>query len=444
MVKHLNFQPTLEQVTTLNTLEKFVSEESLSDIFILRGSAGTGKTSLIKALTGHLKENKIEFYIAAPTGRAAKVISSKTERIAKTLHSLIYTPEKTDSGQVRLLRKSNSKSSFTIFIVDEASMISDRINNSDNFFTGKPLLSDFIDFVKQGNKKNKILFIGDIYQLPPVMDIESPALSDEYLRNKLNLNVIVSELTEVKRQGSGSYILENATNLRNCMIERKVFSNLNCKSESNYSKALLRYLNTFDNTQLDKVIFIALTNRDVNYFNNAIRDRLFGSYSKPELGIGDVVTLHNNWVSPTRMIMKGDYGIIKSINLAKIEKCAELRFAEATVEFSEANNNRFCINTLVLLDTLNSNDGNISAEKEKELFAEVMRHNGTFRNSKMPWDDKYIGAMRLRFGYASTCHKAQGGEWDQVILHPFYDKKDYRWLYTAVTRARHELYSYAA
>ncbi|MCG3166435.1 MAG: ATP-dependent RecD-like DNA helicase [Bacteroidia bacterium] len=444
MKKHLTFQPTTEQVNALNEIEKFVSPENKQDVFILRGSAGTGKTSLIKALACHLKENEMKFFIAAPTGRAAKVISAKTERYSQTVHSMIYTPEQITDGIIRLKRKINSNNEYTLFIIDESSMISDRVNQSENFKTGKPLLSDFIDYVKQGNPTNKILFIGDVFQLPPVLSNESPALSPLYIQHHFKLNVKMIELTEVKRQNNDSYILNNATLLRNCMNEGKLFSGLKCKSEMNFTAALKRFLNTFDNAQLDKVIFIAYSNKDVNFFNNAVRDRLFGQFAKPELANGDVITLHANWAGNNRMIMKGDYGIVKSVNLSKISKVADLRFAQAQIEFTEADGKKFCVTTQVLLDTLGSQDGNINFEKEKALFAEAMKHNPVFRASKMPWDDQYVGAMRLRFGYATTCHKAQGGEWDNVILHQYYDRKDYRWLYTAITRARHELYSYAA
>lgn len=444
MTKHLGFQPTTEQADALAQLEKFVVEGNNEEVFILRGSAGTGKTSLVKALTEYLSESNIKFFIAAPTGRAAKVISSKTDRTARTLHSLIYTPEQMDNGGVRLKRKVNTNESFMVYIVDEASMVSDSVNQSDNFLVTKPLLSDFIDFVKQGNKQNKILFIGDVYQLPPVMSQDSPALSVNYLQKKFGLQVKMAELKEVKRQDADSYILENATLLRNCLIEGKKFPGLKCKQEKNFTYALHSFLGMFDNTQLEKVIFLALSNRDVNFFNNAVRDRLYGRDTKPELAEGDVVSLHTNWVGSGRMIMKGDSGIVKSVDMGSIDTFAELRFANAQVEFSDSVGEKFNIKTAIMLGTLSSQDGNIESEKETALFAEVMRHNATFRESKMPWDDKYIGAMRLRYGYASTCHKAQGGEWDNVIIHPFHDKNDYRWLYTAVTRARQELYSYAA
>ena len=441
---YLKFSPTKDQLNALKLLDQFVQEDNVNDIFILQGSAGTGKTSLIKAVTEKLGEDNVTFFLAAPTGRAAKVISSKTDRAARTIHSLIYSPERTENGSIKLKRKANATNDFTIYIIDESSMISDEMGTSDNFITSNPLLTDIIDFVKQGNSRNKIVFLGDSYQLPPVRSEFSPALSRHYIESKFSLRVMNVELTEVKRQESESYILTNATQLRNCMVEKKQFPNLNYKIEKCFTHALHRFLQMLDPMQLDKVVFLAFTNKDVNFFNNAVRDRLFGNTQKQIIEVGDVVTLHTNWVAKGRIIMKGDIGTIKSIDYSSITSFADLRFINAEVEFTEPDNRKYLVSTSVMLDVFNLSDGNIDYEKEKYLYAEGMKNNPAFRESQMSWDDKYIGSMRLRYGYASTCHKAQGGEWDTVILHPYYQKTDYRWLYTAVTRAKQDLYSYAA
>ncbi len=438
----LTIEPTSEQIKALDLTQDFFKENQQDDFLIIRGSAGTGKSTLVKAITDYLTSNETKFVLAAPTGKAAKVIQKKTGFGAKTIHSLIYTPEPLKLGcGVKMVRKPNQSQDHTVFIIDEASMISDVLMSNENFIASKPLLSDLIDYIKQGNKSNQVIFIGDIYQLPPVGSQDSPALSPNYLQNKKGLKGSMVELTEVKRQDKDSYILKNATMLRQCIEKGIAFPGIDCKMLSKSTTALYKYMELYESEILSKVTVLAWTNRDVNWFNNSIRDRL-GFNPKP-LAVGHQITLHANWFGNGRMIMKGDSGIIRGLD-DRIETYAGLYFVNAIIEFSDSLGERFKVTTKVMLNILVSPDGEIGFEKENALFAEVMKHNEVFRESRMPSDDKYIGAMRLRYGYAITCHKAQGGEWDNVILHPFVPKNDYRWQYTAITRAAKELYSFAA
>lgn len=438
----LTVEPTSEQIKALDLSQEFINQNQQDDFLIIRGSAGTGKSTLVKAITDYLTSKEQKFVLAAPTGKAAKVIQKKTGFAARTIHSLIYTPEPLKHGcGVKMVRKPNQSKDKTIFIVDEASMISDVLASNENFVASKPLLTDLLDFIKQGNNENQVIFIGDIYQLPPVGSKESPALSPNYLISKKGLKGTMVELTEVKRQDKDSYILKNATLLRQCMELGIPFNGITCKMLSKSTSALYKYMELYEPELFNKVTVLAWTNRDVNWFNNAIRDRL-GFNPKP-LVSGDQIQLHQNWLGNGRMIMKGDTGIIRDID-DRVENYAGLRFANANLEFADGIGEKFNVVTKVLLDVVTSADGEIGHEKENALFAEVMKHNATFRESRMPSDDKYIGAMRLRYGYATTCHKAQGGEWDNVILHPYIPRNDYRWQYTAITRAAKELYSFAA
>lgn len=438
----LKVEPTSEQMEALDLSQEFINQNHQDDFLIIRGSAGTGKSTLIKAITDYLTSKEEKFVLGAPTGKAAKVIQKKTGFTARTIHSLIYTPEPLKHGcGVKMVRKPNQLKDKTIFIIDEASMISDVLASNENFVATKPLLTDLLDYIKQGNKENQVIFIGDIYQLPPVGSKESPALSPNYLISKKGLKGTMVELTEVKRQDKDSYILKNATLLRQCMEHGTPFSGINCKMLSKSTTALYKYMELYEAEQFNKVTVLAWTNRDVNWFNNAIRDRL--GFNPEPLVAGDQIQLHQNWMGNGRMIMKGDTGIIRNID-NKVESYAGLRFSNADLEFVDGVGEKFNVNTKVLLDVVTSADGEIGYEKENALFAEVMRHNATFRENRMPSDDKYIGAIRLRYGYAITCHKAQGGEWDNVILHPYIPRNDYRWQYTAITRAAMELYSFAA
>jgi exodeoxyribonuclease-5 len=438
----LTVEPTSEQIKALDLSQEFINQNQPDDFLVIRGSAGTGKSTMVKAITDYLTTKERKFVLAAPTAKAAKVIQGKTGFTAKTIHSLIYTPEPLKFGcGVKMVRKTNQSREKTIFIIDEASMISDVLSNKENFVASKPLLSDLVDYIKQGNKENQVIFIGDIYQLTPIGSNESPALSPKYLVSKMGLKGTMVELTEVKRQDKDSYILKNATLLRQC-IERGIpFSGISCKMLSKSTNALYKYMDLYEAEQFDKVTVLAWTNRDVNWFNNAIRNML--GFNNEPLAIGDQIQLHQSWIGNGRMIMKGDTGIIRDID-DRLERYAGLHFANAELEFVDGVGEKLNVTTKVLLDVVTSKDGEIGHEKENSLFAEVMRQNAIFRESRMPSDDKYIGAMRLRYGYATTCHKAQGSEWENVILHPYIPRDDYRWQYTAITRAAKNLYSFAA
>jgi len=437
----LDFEPNVQQKDALQQITDFIKSDN--DVFILKGSAGTGKTSIIKVITNYLTNHHINQRIAAPTGRAAMIIGSKTKCSSKTMHSQIYTPEKIkNGGGIRLIRKTNQEKAITIFLVDEASMVSNIITKSENFFVSKPLLEDYIDYVKQGNKYNKIIFIGDKFQLPPVNETFSPALNPKFLSNHFGLKCVEYELTQVMRQDEESVILRTATFIRDLL--EKGISNypISIEREKYPSNALNRYLAEFDINDINKVIAICHSNRDVNYWNNLIRQQL--GLSSSILANNDIIVTQNTWLNNSGdWVYKGEYGKVIEIDTL-IEKYAGLNFVDAKIEYATSKGESKIILTKVLLDSLFTRYGILDEEKEKRLFAEVMKHNPRFRISQNNADDKYLGAIRLKHGYATTCHKAQGGEWDSVLIHPWTIGKDLKWTYTAITRAKKEVYSYAA
>ncbi len=322
-------------------------------------------------------------------------------------------------------------------------MISDTLTKNENFFVKKPLLTDYLDYVKQGNSRNKVLLIGDIYQLPPVTpgsDIAfSPALHPDYLSGKLGLTGDMFALTQVMRQTQGSKVLELATAIRDTMTKGGSTVSKTLPMVANATQAIHLYLSLYEEGVLDKTTIICWTNKDVNWWNNTLRQRLGYTGS---ISAGDIVTTQANWFSTSEWIFKGDTGVIKLLD-SKIETYADLHFVDAEIEFGGEAGGKMTIKTKVLVECLSSETGELSLDQHNKLYHYVMRDNEPFRKSQKPSDDPYIGAMRLKHGYATTCHKAQGGEWDNVILHP-YQPKDLRWLYTAVTRARNEAYSWAA
>lgn len=434
------FCPTPEQAKVLEQLLRFVAPAATDDFFILRGAAGTGKTTLVRALVEHLRRKEIPFHIAAPTARAAKVIGGKTGETARTLHSLIYKPERLpDSPVIRLRRKNNLLTERAIYIVDEASMIADRVAESNAFISEGSLLRDFIDFVRQGHPQNRVLFIGDAYQLPPVGSDSSPALQAGYLRRKLDLRGQEAELTEVLRQEEGSRILRNARLLREAIEREAPMPALDCRELPDAYAAADLFVEQFDSGHLDRIAFIAYTNRDVDFLNRQVRERL--GLAGNLLSVGDMVLLEASWMDREQILYRGETGIVQSVSPG-VEAFAELQFATAEVLFPGVGDKGLTLQAKVLLETLNHPNGRLHPKDEKRLYSETMKRNRRFRNSQHLADAPFLGALRLRHAFAVTGHKAQGGEWNTVLLHPYCRPDALQWRYTAVTRARQKLYSW--
>ena len=436
----VGFKLNNQQLEAVDLLSEFVKKNNANDVFILRGSAGTGKTSLIKIITKQILNSKDTcLKICTPTHRASSIISKKTNYVVKTIHGEIYIPNKLDCGGVEMIKKDNAINKYSVFIIDESSMISNRLNKSENFVVDKPLLEELIDYVKQGNPKNKLIFIGDRFQLPPINESFSPALNKEFLEKKFTLKTIEFELTDVMRQASESKVLSLATDVRNQMIDNKYQCYVNI--DKYYSGvALNEYIKKYNPDKIDSVIMICGANKNVDTWNNIIRKKL--GFNDKYLNVGEYIVVQDNWLDKMgNTVLKGEFGKVTSIG--KKTKYANLNFVDVELDFSTHDRERK-FSTKILLESIHTRYGRLDVKLENNLYASVKKHNAKYRISERKSDDVYLGSMRVRHGYAITCHKSQGGEWDNVFIHPWRIGNDLPWTYTALTRARNYVFSYAA
>ena len=446
--KVLGFKPNEDQGRLINSISNFSNIDSESDVFIMSGAAGTGKTSVTKAIIKILLDRKINIRICAPTNRAAKVINAKTGFSARSIHSEIYTPEDLENGSVKFNRKENDSNVYTIYIIDEASMISDKLSAGGGYLQDKSLLTELVDYIKQGNPKNKILFIGDKYQLPPINESFSPALDKDYLIKKFNLKCEFGELYRVMRQSNDSEVLLLANSVRkNIDLGFNGLMSLSIDRERYVSGGVSKYMNYYDKNNLDSVVVICAANRIVNEMNQRIRRRL--SYDSKSLVEGDVVVIQKNRRDKNgNYLHKGDFGRVLSVDYNP-QNYAGLNFVNAEILFHKHDGSENVVCGKVILDSLETTYGIFGAETEIGLIASAMKHNKIYRESKKSYDDEYVNAFRLRHGYAITCHQSQGGEWDHVFVHPWNNEligaglgADLPWTYTALTRARNSVFSY--
>ncbi|MBO0932553.1 ATP-dependent DNA helicase [Fibrella aquatilis] len=435
----LPFAPTTEQAQFLFEIEEFM--ESDEDFFMLRGSAGTGKTSIAKAVVDHLTEQQIPCFLSAPTTRAARIIGRKTEREARTLHSRIYLIEPLEDGRVKTSLKVNDDTLPTLYIVDESSMISDRVTDDDKFIASRGLLYNFLHYVKNGNKRSKVLFIGDVYQLPPVgyeAGQTPPALSESYLRGVFGLSGRVVELTDVKRQAEGSSILRSATSLRDAMRFGRSWQ---IESEHFWGPkgAVDGYLRAFNPRRLDSVVYIAHYHKSLTRFNTDVRQQLGRTDT---LAVGDVIVFHQNFVGTDYTAFNGDFGTVVEL-VSGVERFGGLHFQQVMVELTDERGQLQRVAGKVCLEFTQAEKPELMREQENVLYSEVMRTDKAFRESKYRQNylNPYLGAMRLRYGYGITSYKAQGSEFDTVLLNTWAreGKTNLNYLYTGVTRARERL-----
>lgn len=424
------------QAKAYHKATELLASTSEDRFLVIKGSAGTGKTTLVKAICDYAKDKNYKLALSAPTGKAAKVLGGKTQQEAKTIHSMIYNLEDMqETGSIKMRLKEVSKEAATLYIVDEASMISDQLNDNERFILSNSLLNDLLAFVFAGHPANRIIFVGDSYQLPPVKSNESPALSAHFLREIKMLNGKSVEMHEVVRQQSDSYILKSAVEIREALLNDERYGYPHWKMLRNRGEAISLYLDHYRQGEFGKVAFVAFTNQSVNELNAIVRDKL--DLPPFSLAVGDHVVVSANWVSKDTMLMNGEMGIILDLE-DEAEIVEDVRFVQAKIGFTNPNGKRFEVDTRINLDTLLSPKGEMDFDKQRRLYLFSISKKG--KNG--PMDDPYLRALRVRFGHAITCHKAQGSEWENVIVHPYYPREDLRWLYTAVTRAKQELYSF--
>ncbi|HXU25691.1 MAG TPA: AAA family ATPase, partial [Bacteroidia bacterium] len=321
ILDYLHFDnPTIEQKNALIAMSDFVKEDNKDDFLILCGAAGTGKTSITSALIGYLNQSATQYRIAAPTGRAARILGRKTNAQNSTIHSMIYNADANpETGIVKFILKHAESEDFCVFIVDEASMINAVTSTQENslFIASDSLLNDLVKYIKSGNKRNKLLLLGDRNQLPPVNEKDSYALMPDFLTTKYGWNGNFHLLTEVKRQEDGSYILKNATNISNAIGKGLTQYNVEAPYYA-FQYAVNKYVEDYKNLPADSCISIGCTHNSNQYFNDMVRTRLYGD--KPPLIIaGDLMLVTQKWSRNGQELFNGDHVVVEEILLNQID-----------------------------------------------------------------------------------------------------------------------------
>lgn len=448
------FEPTLKQNIVLQQLSNFIFSKDPNALYLLKGYAGTGKTTIVSAIVSNLWKAKKSAVLMAPTGRAAKVISNYSSKEAFTIHKKIYFPKKDKGGGVKFVLQPN-KHKNTIFIVDEASMIPDTPSDSKLLENGS-LLDDLMQYVYSGHQC-KLLLIGDTAQLPPVKLDLSPALDENTLSLNYNKEVTRMELDEVVRQEEGSGILANATVLRDALSNSSFDA---FKFDLADFKDIVRLVDGYEimdsindaYSELgnEETAIIVRSNKRANLYNQQIRSRIL--FNENELSAGDyLMVVKNNyfWIKPTTeagFIANGD--IIEVLEIFSIQELYGFRFAEVKVRMVDYPK-MSPFETVLLLDTIDAETPSLPYEDSNRLYQEVMKdfesETTKYKKFLKVKGNKHFNALQVKFSYAITCHKSQGGQWHTVFVEQPYlpngvDKEYLRWLYTAVTRAKEKLY----
>jgi ATP-dependent exoDNAse (exonuclease V) alpha subunit len=453
------YEPTREQEQAIDVFATFMADSRMMPVMVMRGSAGTGKTTLAAAIVRALQSLEQQLVLMAPTGRAAKVFSLYAGSAAYTIHRRIYRQKSLEGGFE--LGYNNAKD--TLFIVDEASMIS--LNGE-----GHSLLDDLISFVYNG-RNCRLMLIGDHAQLPPVGEEESPALMAPVLRS-FGLYVYECTLNEVLRQSQESGILWNATSVRRLMYDGgwelpkiliEGFDDIKVVPGDELIEALA---SSYSKVGLDETMVVTRSNKRANIFNQGIRNQILGR--EEELTTGDrLMVVKNNYYwplavsrsqlavgqepiangqKPIEFIANGDMAVVRRVR--NVHEQYGFRFAEVTMTFPDYDD--YELTAMVLLDTLTSEAPALTHDQQEELYNKVMEDYADIPRKadrmKALKEDRYFNALQVKYAYAATCHKAQGGQWAHIYVDQGYMTEDMlgtdylHWLYTAFTRATEQLY----
>lgn len=452
LIENLGYTPTSGQKKLMDKLSVFFLSRADNEIFLIKGYAGTGKTTVVSSIVNTLKSINLRTVLLAPTGRAAKVLSSYSGKSAYTIHKKIYRQKSSNDGFGTFVLDKNLHGS-TYFLVDEASMISNISTEFSGFGSGF-LLDDLIKYV-YNDKKCKLILIGDLAQLPPVGLEVGSALDIKQLEG---YGKKVSEifLDEVVRQAMGSGILENATNIRqnisnrDISIPKFILDNLPDIQRISGIDLPDELSLIYDRTGIDNCILICRSNKQSNNYNKAIRNRIL--WREEEICNGDrLMVVKNNYfwmrdIPGVDFIANGN--IIEILRIKKYEELFGYKFADVTLRFIDYNNLE--IDAKINLGTLYLNSASMSYEDSKSFYQAVSEDYADIKQKRKRFlqirEDKYFNALQVKFAYSVTCHKAQGGQWEVVFIDQGYLPKDFpnmeylRWLYTAVTRATKKLY----
>ena len=451
--KDFPYSPTADQLEAIRLFCGFVDQNSSSSIFLLKGYAGTGKTTLIASWLKPLQKQGYKVVLMAPTGRAAKVMSTYAMTKANTIHKRIYFAQQNKQGGIQFTLQKN-KFRKAIFIVDEASMIGDEQSSAQLFQNGS-LLQDLITYVQQGDRC-KLVFVGDTAQLPPVKQELSPALNQNYLSMHFSADVTEVELSEVLRQDALSGILHNATNLRNLMHD----------SSADHFQFLIR--DKVDITHLQdgfdiqgaledgyrevgrtETTIIVRSNKRANLYNRQIRTQIMSFQN--DIAVGDLLLVVKNnyfWLAPDSQagfIANGD--VIEVLRILSFQELYGFRFARVHVQLVDYPD-QDPFDTVLILDALDAEGHALTYEQSNELYSKVRQdysHLPKYKQYPEVKKNPFFNALQVKFAYALTCHKAQGGQWKRVFIEKPYlpdgpSVDYYRWLYTAITRASEQLF----
>jgi exodeoxyribonuclease-5 len=451
-ISKLDFIPTQEQSNIIQDLSDFVLDIEMQEIFLLRGYAGTGKTSLINGLVQALNTYKIRSVLLAPTGRAAKVITQYTHKAAYTIHKKIYRQKSSKDAMGKFVLGDNLHKN-TLFIVDEASMISNKGIGKTSVFGSGLLLDDLIRFVFSG-ERCKLILIGDEAQLPPVGSVLSPALSKEKLIQYM-YPVYSGKLTEVIRQQKLQGILVNATAIRQWQKEEKFEIQIQTKTFQDVipitgTELIEEISSCYDNEGIEQTIVICRSNKRANRFNMGIRNQVL--YREEQLSVGDLIMIVKNnyfWTEDEEeidFIANGD--IAEITHIFDHEEMYGFSFINVSIRLIDYNDLE--LNVKLLTNTLSTETPSLSTEENKKLFYTILEDYKELKTKKTQYQkvksNPYFNALQIKYAYAITCHKAQGGQWQNVFIDQGYitdemiDKEYLKWLYTAFTRAINKLY----
>lgn len=451
ILDQFGFEPTQEQFSLIQGLAEFTQLQGGHNVFLINGYAGTGKTSVLAAYLKAMTSIRQKTRVMAPTGRAAKVISVKAGQDAFTIHKVIYRRKsKSDLSSPISLNVNLHKN--TVFVVDEASMIGDYTMSNDGNISSRNLLEDLFEFVFSG-AGCKLILLGDIGQLPPVGSDHSPALNVDYLNAHFStLNITAHALKEVVRQSKESGILSNATMLRSIQSihDLKIIPNKDL-IRLNGSELQEELEDAYNQVGSDETIIITRSNKRANLYNQQIRGRIL--WFEEQLCSGDILMVVKNnyyWMSDESkmgFIANGELLTVKRI--LKYEELYGFRFARILgvfVDYPDLGEQEL----LLFMESLEVEGAAMSRSRMKELFFEVekdyMHHRAKKKRYEEILSNPYFNALQVKYAYAVTCHKSQGGQWSRVFVDQGFVPEDqrgkdyFRWLYTAITRGTDKVY----
>lgn len=442
------FDLTKDQDSALVKMSGYLPSPTKDEVMILKGYAGTGKTTLIRTLVNSLPTLDMKVVLLAPTGRAAKVMAHYAKTRAFTIHKAIYIPRRSEFGLSFVLRP--NRATNTLFVVDEASMISD--SSMDSRMTGGSLLEDLLRFVDMG-KGNKLLFIGDVAQLPPVHYDQSPALNPNILRG-YGKDVIVAELKQVMRQAEESGVLRNATYLRS--VQSDIPKVIQLEENQEVHRLFDGYmieeaLNKANNDGVDDVVVITRSNKRANLYNRQIRSRVH--WQEDRIASGDYLMIVKNnyfWLPDSHkagFLANGD--VVEVLQIRNEMSIHGLTFVDVTLRLPDYPDEE-PFESKIILDVLDEDGPSLNREKSEVLYlgvqADYADEPTKAKRMEKVKNDPFLNALQVKFSYAVTGHKAQGGQWKHVFIeHPWLpedeiDLEYLRWLYTAFTRSTDQVY----